>query len=74
MDSKCWIHDKTETYRLRPYIVCFECGHIYKTRWHLAWVAAVTMLRFHNGYLRRNWKWVMFPSRISFCQECIHDF
>lgn len=56
----------------RGYIRCFECGHTYRTRWHLLaayWRIVLQM----DG-----WQWWrslrLRPSRIYFCQCCIHDF
>jgi len=52
----------------RGYIQCFECGHVYRTRWHLLaayWRAAGLRHALKSLRLR--------PSGISFCQCCIHD-
>lgn len=77
----CWSCHRDQAGR--AYIVCFECGHAYRTRWHL--LAAYRRGRWrsrhfgHGGVpditpwvaLLRGW-WR--PSQISFCQCCIHDF
>lgn len=77
----CWSCHRDQP--RRGYIRCFECGHTYRTRWHLL-----------GAYRHRRWRsrhfgqggipdispWAAFfrgwwrPSRISFCQCCIHDF
>lgn len=66
----------------RCYLQCFECGHVYRTRWHL--LAAYRWLRWQGWY---RWGWMADqgfwsgllggwwrPSKIFFCQCCNHDF
>lgn len=68
-------------YAGRCYIRCLECGHVYRTRWHL-WLAywrefltyrrtfpeeKYSLLRVFLAVLRR-------PSKVYFCQCCLHDF
>lgn len=81
------------------YIVCFECGHVYRTAFELWWQHLRQAARLARRDLRHPlnppwWteldipKWqrgrraalamvahavVCRPSRISFCQHCIHD-
>lgn len=56
---------EVEIDRYRHYIWCLECGHPYRTRWHL-WLAYA----WRFGHIWR----IPRPSRISFCQCCSHDF
>lgn len=70
----------------RPfYIWCFECGHTYRTRWHLLVAYRVKRWQVRRAYRTidpddREPVWSVLlggwwrPSRISFCQCCIHDF
>ena len=67
----CWSCHRDQP--RRGYIRCFECGHTYRTRWHLLaayWRIVLQM----DGWLGA-WRAVRVrPGRISFCQCCIHDF
>lgn len=84
-ESFCWCHMEPETIPKNVYRVCLECGHV-STRWTLLrayWresnpKRAISCLGddetlwqkaryFVHRYTRR-------PSRIYFCQECIHDW
>ena len=64
----------------RWYLRCFECGHVYRTRWHLLgayWREMWTYSRiFPKGYslprlIVNTWRR---PGKIYFCQCCLHDF
>jgi hypothetical protein len=77
--DECQVCGKT-WYGTRCYVLCFECGHVYRTRWHL--LAAYRHMRLASwrryGH-ESHWAWAYLcgwwrPSRISFCQCCIHDF
>lgn len=65
--SDCWSHHRSEHIGRRTFKVCFECGHVW-TRLALWWA----WVRAYGGWHPRR----MFkrPSKIFFCQECIHDF
>lgn len=64
----------------RRYLQCFECQHVYRTRWHLLWAYRVESWRawrlwpdeqpLRVALFGRVWR----PSKITFCQCCIHDF
>ncbi len=65
----------------RAYIRCYECGHPYRTRWHLL----LAYWREHTAIWWRcrrdnpgRWWHVLpgwwRPSTITFCQCCTHDF
>lgn len=61
----------------RAYRRCYECGHPYRTKWHLlaAYRAARPAVRppeigWWRALLGGHWR----PARIGFCQCCIHDF
>lgn len=56
----------------RGYIRCFECGHTYRTRWHLLVAYWLIVLRIDGWNARRSLR--LRPARIAFCQCCIHDF
>jgi hypothetical protein len=67
-------------YAGRCYIQCAECGHVYRTRLHLLLAYRWAMWRSYREWkdgvtawsalTRGAWR----PSRIYFCQCCIHDF
>jgi hypothetical protein len=91
------------------FIYCYECGHVYQTRWALkrAYLREALPMYWHDAFgprptggitlhhsggddiflpftpprfYRPIAAWLLVrslfrrPSRISFCQECIHDF
>lgn len=60
------------------YIVCLECGHIYRTARDLRRAYRREVLRRPGFGAPRWWRiWralTVRASRITFCQECIHDF
>lgn len=64
------------------YIACGECGHAYATRWRLLWDYRVKRWQVgrRSTFLPREGWWLSllggwwWPSRIYFCQCCIHDF
>lgn len=59
------------------YIICGECGHLYRTARDLrrAWRREVLRPGFHVPLWRRLWRAATIRARkIYFCQECIHDF
>jgi hypothetical protein len=69
----------------RGYVGCGECGHVYRTRWHLlyAYWGVFLPIWWHDwrhpmfpGF-RSRWYDVfrgrLRPSRIYFCQCCLHD-
>jgi hypothetical protein len=70
----CWWHQRDEP-ATRPYLICGECFHTYRTRAHL-WAA-------HQWGLKDlGWKgvWrnirrslVTPPSRVWFCPHCTHN-
>lgn len=55
------------------YIWCLECGHPYRTRWHLfvAWLRKSRQLGYSWWIVART---ARRPGRITFCQCCSHDF
>jgi hypothetical protein len=68
MDIRCW-----SCYRVVPqgrvHAVCGECGHTWRTRWHLIWHE-------HKVLHSLDWPfWRSFrrPKRISVCPCCVHD-
>jgi hypothetical protein len=66
-------------YASRCYIQCFECGHVYRTRWHLwlaYWREVLTYRRiFPKEYsLLRVFRGTWRPGLVNFCQCCLHDF
>lgn len=80
----CYFHGDG-CYLEHPYIVCFECGHCYTRRslrrayWKQSRfrslyeeeripIRSIVRYQFHRAY------WWIRPSRIFFCQECIHNF
>lgn len=65
----CWSHHRNESITRRTFQVCFECGHVW-TRWAL-WRSYIKAAGECGVGLRR---WIKRPSRIYFCQVCIHDF
>lgn len=67
----CWSCHKVEKVTPFTYRVCFECGHAW-TRWGLSAAYRRITKEMGHGLLWRWWRsrwW-----RISFCQECIHDW
>ena len=59
------------------YIGCGECGHLYRTACELRRAYRREVLRPSFGVPLRWRLWRVLTiraSRISFCQECIHDF
>lgn len=59
------------------YILCPECGHLYRTARELRRAYRRQVLRpgFSVPLLWRLWRALTIrASRITFCQECIHDF
>ncbi|MFC0504266.1 hypothetical protein ACFFG4_06855 [Micromonospora costi] len=107
LGQHCYSHNIDEPDD-RAYIVCVECGHVYRTAFELwrryinqsARIFAVDIRRpkggitvkgFHGGddvflpftpppFARVLAPWFLLrslfrrPSRITFCQHCIHDF
>ena len=63
--SICWICHRFESFNgEEPYIVCFECGHVYHEPQDLV-----------DSYEKEvEWKWEESPDQIPFCPECLHDF
>jgi len=63
----CIIHDRMEA--RYGYLLCFECGHMYKTRLGLLWahVRCQVSHRVLPIKLSR-------PKNIVFCPLCLHDF
>lgn len=98
-DHHCYSHHIDEPAD-GAYLVCFECGHVYRTALVLWWEHLRESGRLALKDLRRPmnppaWaeldipKWqrgrraallmlalavLCRPSRITFCQHCIHDF
>src|SRR6266704_254167 len=83
----CYVHqvDEPAPARGRVYLVCGECGHLYRTAWHLRladWRAyrratrrwarpAASWLAYWRGW----WRTVMLrPDRIYSCPHCAADF
>jgi hypothetical protein len=72
----CWWHNVDEPGT--GYITCPECGHLYRT--------ARELRRAYRRQLRNGRRWgiprwrillralTIRAKKISFCQECIHDF
>jgi hypothetical protein len=62
-----------DTYR--HYLWCLECGHPYRTRWHLAiaYARKGRELGIQRRWLRTLVAFLQ-PSQIFFCQCCSHDF
>ena len=64
----------------RGYQHCAECGHVYRTRWHLLAVYRSERWQYSRtfpgeyGLLRLLFGGPWRPSKINFCQCCIHDF
>lgn len=60
------------------YITCLECGHLYRTAGELRRAYRRQMFRIPRfGVPRWRIAWAALTARaarISFCQECIHDF
>jgi hypothetical protein len=89
VESYCYCHNTNEVCAEKHvYIVCFECGHIWTKRtllkaYHRQSKLSDTVID-PTGLFGpvsrwsqvRYWfhRWTMRPSRIYFCQECIHDF
>lgn len=67
-------------YAGRCYRQCAECGHVYRTRWHLwlaYWREFLAYRRTFPGEYslpRVVWETWRRPSKVYFCQCCIHDF
>jgi hypothetical protein len=64
------------------YLRCFECGHLYRTKGELRRRYRQELRNaYHDGPLER-WDWLRLrwwlltvrASRVTFCQECSHDF
>ena len=62
------------------YVRCFECGHVYPTRWHLLLEYRWERLRYWRTF-RQDYSLarIVFgpiwrPSKIVYCQCCLHDF
>lgn len=60
------------------YIVCGECGHLYRTARELRRAyrrASLAIPDYDVPRWRILWRaWTIRASSIFFCQECIHDF
>lgn len=63
--SICLICGMFETFDgQEPYLVCFECGHVYRSSLDLV-----------DDYERDiDWSWEGSPDEIPFCPNCLHDF
>lgn len=66
--SQCWVHHQYEQIAhgpAGPFIVCFECGHVYNT--------AEQLVKEYNELAPEDT-----PERtvdeIFFCPNCLHDF
>ena len=72
----CWWHAKWEYSPHYPYIVCFECRHVYVTGDDLlaAQHRMVDMLKKSNPEAFAHVIKATDPEQITFCQECLHDF
>jgi len=84
--SYCWCHDTREPVPPNPYVVCFECGHVYATPDDLvaAYRREVDRINadeefkaFEEAVLGIKWVDLTYRTNaeeIVFCQECCHDF
>lgn len=63
--SLCWAHGLAEPMEGEPYMVCYECGHVYPSGLSLM----EAYLREAGGCGRYN-----APHEVAFCPECLHDF
>lgn len=63
----------------RWYLQCFECGHVYRTRWRLLAMYRWERWRYSRTFpgeyalLRLLFGPPWRPSKVAFCQCCIHD-
>lgn len=64
--SHCFIHHVNEPAPPESFIVCFECGHVYRTPQHL--------LEVFNREKPEECPPETDADKIFFCPECIHDF
>lgn len=68
-DTYCWVHDELEPRSENPYLVCFECGHVYETEADL-----------ERDYMEERPKDTPITvtpvpaDEIYFCPHCLHDF
>lgn len=74
-------------YAGRCYLQCAECGHVYRTRWHLLAAVRRNLWRarhFRGALLNMEplgiswWRILLggpwLPSKVYSCQCCTHDF
>lgn len=88
--SYCNVHHRKETVYSVPYVVCFECGHVYEDEQdlcrryrQLAKLSPPKLALRSDDFDRMNvWRWLRWHwkvmtitgEKIQFCQECLHDF
>lgn len=74
--SYCHIHSKDETWDTKPYVVCFECGHVYHTAQDLeaAYRHEVDWINENYGAYDPVPAAYKEATEIHFCQACMHDF
>jgi heterodisulfide reductase subunit B len=73
--SKCAIHEADEEMVEEPYMVCFECGHVFNEAEDLvkAYEEMVEDLKKRDnegGHFMPKYE----AARIFFCPHCLHDF
>lgn len=78
-DGHCYsCHVDEPIGRRSPYIICLECGHVYRTARALRRAyrrQSLTIPRYDVPWWRITWRaWTIRARDINFCQECIHDF
>lgn len=73
---RCYWHERWEYSPHWPYIVCFECGHVYPTedslieaqREKVDYFKSVDLVHFGHVVYAQS------ADEITFCQHCLHDF
>lgn len=76
MTSYCWIHHQEETVDEEPYMICFECKHVYNTPESLviAYNEDITEEMIDACGHTPPIKTLEEVDTIFFCPHCIHDF
>jgi hypothetical protein len=66
-DTYCHVHDEMEFRVRKPYLICFECGHVYNTTTDLEEDYVLNAPDKERAANQR-------ANEIFFCPNCLHDF